>query len=58
MAFFQGAQSIKIVGGAFNNVEGNLVIHVHNNLGNNINSFNDNSIRISEQPDCFPLKIT
>ena len=51
MAFFQGAQSIKIVGGAFNNVEGNLVIHVHNNLGNNINSFNDNSIRISEQPD-------
>lgn len=58
MAFFQGAQSVKIVGGAFNNVEGNLVIHVQNRHVTNLDSHNvgnnklyDNALRISRQSD-------
>ncbi|KAF8816163.1 hypothetical protein BYT27DRAFT_7184987 [Phlegmacium glaucopus] len=62
MSFFQGASNVKIVGGEFNDIKGNLTVfdrsrHEINvdtgNVLNNklINSFNDNSTRISEQSD-------
>jgi len=60
MSFFAGASNIKIVGGEFNDIKGNLTVFDHSrhevnidsgNVYNNkiIDSFNDNSTRISEQ---------
>ncbi|KAF8816172.1 hypothetical protein BYT27DRAFT_7184994 [Phlegmacium glaucopus] len=57
MSFFKGASNVKIIGGEFNDIKGNLTVfdrsrhetNVNNsNVYNNklINSFNDNSIRI------------
>ncbi|KAF8816182.1 hypothetical protein BYT27DRAFT_7185009 [Phlegmacium glaucopus] len=62
MSFFQGASNVKIIGGEFNDVKGNLTVfdrsrHEFNvdtgNVSNNqfINSFNNKTTRTSEQSD-------
>lgn len=69
MSFFQGASNVAIYGGSFvhNDVKGDLKVddqrRYNNNLNSNnkatsnvVDSYNDNSRRISEQFDWFLLQ--